>query len=242
MLLYHISDNICLREKKFIPRIPKERIYNEDNSTQRICFSDSVRGALCACPRKSNYVTLDGCNGIILAVYEANVNEYIPPAELEGKVPDACQTKEHWVTKSLDMKPYLIRIKKFSLTRYCKEMKRFQGDITELIYENEIESYSREYEFKIISKRKYTEFEELCDRNNILIVKMDKYIENTCPLKLDEDGHYYEYVYEKQRKITSYKVRYNVPPLVNTKYIWEFENKTRTKQNKKYNILSQIKL
>lgn len=111
-MLYHVS----LEEVKFFePRIPSLTLLDEDNTTKRICFSNTLEGALSAL--QGSIKLYDGliniskdydCPAIIhiYSIEEENIGDdfIIDNRVVSMKVPDAIITGEVWVTKSIDVK------------------------------------------------------------------------------------------------------------------------------------------
>lgn len=50
MRLYHVSIGTKGGKCWFYPRVPEYRLCGEDDTTKRICFSDSIERALSAIP------------------------------------------------------------------------------------------------------------------------------------------------------------------------------------------------
>lgn len=98
MKVYHISDK-KLPSIKLNPRIPQNYMTNngfEDNTTERVCVSKNIDGAL-----KAMSVNLQGKQ---LHVYSLDVPDsevYKPTAK---EVPDGFITKELWIKKPVVMK------------------------------------------------------------------------------------------------------------------------------------------
>ena len=116
MKLYHISGYIDnLKEKKFIPRIPKCKMDFENKSIKRICFSDSILGCLKSLPEygngvgsKSNMKLKLGIP-IFFDVYtidSEDVNKIYSPEFLfkNNYVKDSLKTKEYWVLSEVTAK------------------------------------------------------------------------------------------------------------------------------------------
>lgn len=154
--LYHVSMDLSLEEKEFIPRIPKYRCDGENDTIKRICVCPTLKDALGAFPYKGYYVNnLMTCrNENYLVYYEIPKNEVIYKTDLEinDLVPDAHITKEHWILNSFKAKPNLIKLNKFVLSNYNKYINEYSGFVKELEYENSTEDYDREVEYIFIDK------------------------------------------------------------------------------------------
>ena len=113
MKFYHVSRDLSRNLETFMPRIPKDRLYQEDDSIPRICVSTSIQGCISAalwggialkeslqevpCPNNFN---LEEPFGVYLRVYEFEYvgNYYTDQALFEsGLVHDAKMTHEHWL-------------------------------------------------------------------------------------------------------------------------------------------------
>lgn len=111
-MLYHVS----LEEVNFFePRIPSLTLLDEDTTTKRICFSNTLEGALSAL--QGSIKLYDGliniskdynCPAIIhiYSIEEENIGDdfIIDNRVVSMKVPDAIITGEVWVTKPIDIK------------------------------------------------------------------------------------------------------------------------------------------
>lgn len=110
-MLYHVS----LDEVDFFePRIPSLTLLDEDNTTKRICFSNTLEGALSAL--QGSIKLYDGlinlskdykCPAIIhiYSIDEKDIgSEFIIENKVVSiKVPDAIITGEVWVTQSINI-------------------------------------------------------------------------------------------------------------------------------------------
>lgn len=111
--------------EEFVPRIPKNRMQGEDDSTPRICVSDNLLGCLRAmsnpayemyeyaeseyhCPyQEMSYLDVlleKNQSGQMYRIYHFDMekSEVVTPEELHknGWVPDALKTNEHWITSN----------------------------------------------------------------------------------------------------------------------------------------------
>ena len=138
MKVYHVSEHIFKSIKEFIPRIPKSRLVNEDDKTNRICVGLSIENCLCGLHyevfsrellvenkylfsvgenKQDCYEFVDGFRSMKVYEFECNPEDIIKPNELTHLVPDALQTKEHWLTKKIKpIKEYIINIECFDFT------------------------------------------------------------------------------------------------------------------------------
>lgn len=99
--LYHLSfDN--WDGKVFKPRIPSNRLPDEDGSLNRVCLSSSMSGAFRACSQNDyNYA-------IMFVHVPENIDNIIKRGGLykpnENLVPDVNFTQEHWLRRPTKMK------------------------------------------------------------------------------------------------------------------------------------------
>lgn len=144
-MLYHISlEDVS----HFSPRIPPVRLDNEDNSTKRICFSESIEGALSAIEGSiklySGMLILAekyNCPPI-LHIYSINEDDvgskYIINNEIVStKVVDAFRTKEVWVTRDIninEMEHKIVVLKDFVYNPIELNEKAFIYYINKIFY------------------------------------------------------------------------------------------------------------
>lgn len=122
--LYHVS-NDCDVINKFNPRIPTNRIDEEDHQTPRICLSSSLEGCFTATDwggiNFSNHFW-DCNNTFLFRVYEFNIAdldlERLLPSDYlyaEGLVDDANHTDEYWYLDDIEpSKTYLIEVNNYN--------------------------------------------------------------------------------------------------------------------------------
>lgn len=129
MKLYHVSLDL-LHDGVFIPRIPKNRIPNEDSTYKRVCFSDSLEGCLAALPMGTTLEEeiIEDQNGVV-RVFEIDTEDFgstliLTPNQLQFKklVPDAVVNGEYWIRTTFKAKrTYLIQIQRIKM-RKVKEV------------------------------------------------------------------------------------------------------------------------
>lgn len=125
--LQHISLDYANDIKSFVPRVPKSRAINEDDSIPRVCTSSSIEGCMKGHPlleyHFNVYPTLENYSpyedmdrltilleknlvGVLAKVYHFNVAETSvwPPQKLhsQGLVGDALISDEHWLLKEME--------------------------------------------------------------------------------------------------------------------------------------------
>lgn len=124
-IVTHLADEYEQTYKTLIPYIPKSTMEGEDKTQKRICVSDTVEGCIQAHSRiwynafgyaewenmdpfydMSQKVVLidhDEIGGLLVRAYEFHlpVHQLVLPETLYEKewVPDALETREHWITK-----------------------------------------------------------------------------------------------------------------------------------------------
>ena len=101
MQFYHVSYD---RVPKFVLRVPKNRLYGEDDVTPRICLSTSIEQCVNAKPFSAQALYLAREFGLAMALYVYTFrSEDIPEGRLLGPeglvdlVPDALESNEYWL-------------------------------------------------------------------------------------------------------------------------------------------------
>ena len=79
------------------PKVPVNRMVNEDSSTKRICVSQSINGCLTAIG--------DFNVGDLVYIYECNSDLVSQP--LLSQVVDRCFTGEQWILEPVKMKLFM---------------------------------------------------------------------------------------------------------------------------------------
>ena len=118
-MIYHLSNNLHMHGKILRPRVPKyldgfdpEDAYFENSETPRVCFSETIDGAL-----NSIFANLTPFNPVpdeIIAVYspEKDLLEYKHKSNCDlirdGDVFDANKTGELWILEAVKLKLYGI--------------------------------------------------------------------------------------------------------------------------------------
>lgn len=136
-MLYHVTGDHD-HTGVFTPRIPENRMEGEDTTTPRICFADSLSGALDA---------LGGANERVnLTVFWLEVDTDDPyvltPEELYSLVPDAGMTGEHWLTRPVTVQDRaFIRLTYLDWSEYCL----LKPGTSQRFYDDEDERPNRHY-------------------------------------------------------------------------------------------------
>lgn len=106
--LFHLSEK-NLDNKILVPKIPKNYLTKnnlEDNKTKRICFSETINGALIALSKNLENKEL--------YVHTTKINKetkIIQPNKLQ--IPDIEHTKEIWILNEIKLnKEFKIKVKK----------------------------------------------------------------------------------------------------------------------------------
>lgn len=105
-MLYHISFDVLETVEKFKPRIPENRMPDEDKTIKRVCCADTLEGAIMALPDNPSFLMSDKLFPLI-KVYELDETKvkkgkFFTPSEIVDKVPDALATGEHWITETIE--------------------------------------------------------------------------------------------------------------------------------------------
>lgn len=177
MRFYHVSIDLDLKEKEFIPRVPIATCINEDTNIKRICVCETIQDAISAFPYKKYFVNehMRLFASSYMTVYKFDTDGYVPNKDVQKLVPDAHLTNEIWLKNNIKAKPEIIKITKLKLSGYNQYTNTYSGFVKELEYEKAIEDRNREIEFTILSKRTYNKFVKAALKNNIKI----KIIEDT---------------------------------------------------------------
>ena len=166
MELFHISINIQEKIKLFTPRIP-ERIYDGENNTiERICFSDTVMNCM-----KSIYVPLFKTGSKIM-IYKKSFDLYdknlINPEEIynKGYVKDAKANHEYWYLKPITITGELYEITNIDYEPCIQWEAVSVNEIKEIIRilaENDKDLKSVAYMNYDKSEYYYNKFIEICE-------------------------------------------------------------------------------
>ena len=113
MKLYHVSFHL-MHDGNFIPRVPEQRLLDENDTIPRICACSSIEGCLTAMPGGGDYLpeSLEYTAGII-KVFEFESEDFLTPDYLHQNrlVADADITQEYWLLKPVSpKKSYFLMI------------------------------------------------------------------------------------------------------------------------------------
>lgn len=226
--------DISINEKHFIPRVPLNRLIEEDKQTKRICLSSSIEKCLSSFPYKTklkHHVSRSEPTLIsVFSLEEKNFRENFlkNPEDIKNYVPDALLNDEHWALKSFTSVPTLIKLKQIDFAYYCKYTNHYDGTVTHLDYEKEIEAYEREglatfYCFKI-----YKQFIRACAVSGIKVL-------NTSSTK---EHMYYSGHIASSKLYTVHRAKYIIPSDISAKHIWTVIQRELDKNKRKRLCLS----
>jgi hypothetical protein len=103
MNYYHISD-INQNRRKFRPRVPKDRLPEEDGKTKRVCFSTSINGCIYAIGFDEIFFMFSKFHDYTYYVHiplDYSGNIYKPTVK---EVPDVRETREKWFLDTVKLK------------------------------------------------------------------------------------------------------------------------------------------
>lgn len=228
-MLYHVSTDISLQEKTFVPRIPKFRLWGEDYSLKRFCVSNSLENCIASFPYKSGLANRLYSIPLYLAVYSFDESD-LPegslrkPQDVERFVGDAIEKQEHWITKEITVKPTLIRLRKLQLSRYCKYTGEYGGDVTEFEYEKDTELYERVEKATFFHRKHFKQFQKACERHGIELQEVST---------TKEHMQYCGYM-TSTRVYTVTRVTYTIPSNISANPVWEIIAKEFRKNRRKH--------
>lgn len=135
--LYHVSYNLEEPlQKEFVPRIPGNSVNEENQTTPRVCLSDSIQGCIRAI---NGYPRTDsGYVDIIVWKHEFDETkdlynwEYLYSNYL---VPDAAVTHEHWYTKKIVMDGAIYRVSDIEYKTLYSFHPKYKKDIIQILSE-----------------------------------------------------------------------------------------------------------
>ena len=154
-MLYHLSFDVFNKIEEFKPRIPKNRIKEEDRKVKRICCSNSIEGCLLAMPNNNEILLSEKGIYPLIKVYEFKEEDieegYLYfPKDIEKKVPDAITTKEHWIMSNIKASSsYIISIDSLKYDTDVKKIKDFKYS---LLLEEEVLDISDYYSYIVKAK------------------------------------------------------------------------------------------
>lgn len=225
-MLYHISNDVMLGLKTFKPRVPKNRVKSEDNQIKRICFAGSIEDCFTSYPYKERDYHKITSKPRIFSVYELEEikSKILRPEEIVEKVPDALETKEHWVLEKVAIDSKLIRVSNLKFERLNSYTNMPTGKCIEVAYDEDLsKTNSREFDFTLIGRKDYKGFKKILEKNNCKIKK----------LNVEKKLIGYKNTFNlSNRKREIYKLTYIVPKNISARYVWLFESKFNHKYRK----------
>lgn len=115
-MLYNITFKRYDESEHLVPYIPYTAASDEDRTTKRICFADSVEHCMTVIgPCERDLYT--GCHVIVRSVDETNLDQskLVTPQKLfeSGRVPDALENQEYWYLDELDVTREIFKVEDF---------------------------------------------------------------------------------------------------------------------------------
>lgn len=224
--LYHVTMDLETEEKEFVPRIPKYRCKDEDDTIARVCVCPTLEGAVGAFPYKTYYFNqyINYRDEYYLVYYKiptANL-EFKTSEELKDLVPDSHITKEHWILNRFKATPTMIKINKFRLSGFNKYTNEYSGFVTNLEYEKSKEDYDRKFEYTFVDKQFFNKAIKFAKKHDI-------------SYEILEDTYYHlwyrQYVIKDldfngtTKRYRFLKVQFNIPKGVDVSELWIINNK-----------------
>lgn len=139
MQIYHVSfDKDAPLKKLFIPRIPTSTAPNENHTVKRICFSESIKGAITAIHNFQDKLS----NSDHLTVYRMNTSKLSKSALIpvdkvySDYVGDASITRECWVLKQCKLTGIQYKILNYGIDYAYIVHDSLKNDLLEYISDN----------------------------------------------------------------------------------------------------------
>ena len=229
-MLFHISKDISVKEKVFIPRIPKNRLQSENKTLKRVCLSDALETCISAFPYKSEVIHyLSSKKPTYLSVYTVDKalfhEETIKkPEEVVNWVADAEIRQEYWITKPFTATPKLIKLKKLKLERFCRLTGEHIGEVEELEFEREVEEYDRTEKALFYHRKIFKQFRRACKRNGIEIQEVH----------VKKEAMEYFGCISSTRIYDVTRVTYKIPAGISAQSAWECITRELHKNRRKH--------
>lgn len=233
--LFHVSKDVSLIEKQFVPRAPRNRLPEENGVLKRVCLSTSIKNCLSSFPYKSELMWhIVSSLPTYLAVYsvlenELNEGKFKKPHEIFDLVPDAMKNDEHWALEPFFAEPYLIKVKKLEFSNYCRHTNHHGGDVVELTYEKEVEDLVREEMATFYHNKIYKQFVKACIQNGIVILDIEK----------SQECMYYSGLVASSRVYNIKRIKYKIPSGISARPIWSIIQKELNRNKRKYLCFSR---
>ena len=242
-IAYHISQEISLNEKEFVPRVPRFRTKDEEGTTKRVCVSKSIEGAIGAFPYKSEITSSVNCKKpTYLAVYEVDLNrlEHLDSKDIEELVPDAHLTEECWVLENFKIKPSIIKINKLRLERYNKYTWTHSGLVTEFEFERGCEEYGREEVHRFVGRTFRRQAIKWAEKRGIYweVEHQERSSLRHQRYALDD----VEYYCGSTKKYSIVDIKFKVPKNVDISELWVISNEQRQFLSKQNLTLNPIRV
>lgn len=167
IVMYHASMDIDKGEKVFIPRIPKYRCKEEDDTIKRISVAQTIEDAISGFPYKK--ILVNKCRGGLLTVYELKVKrkDVVFWQDLHYLVPDSHLTKECWIMKETPGIGKIVDIKNITLTGYDKYCEEYVGQVNNLIYRDTKIIEDCKMPLLVVDKENYKKLIEILSVDNL---------------------------------------------------------------------------
>jgi len=234
MQFFHVSKDLILGEIEFIPRIPKYRCKDEDDTTKRICVCPSIKEAISAFPYKGEFVNCDMKfkKNNYLSVFNTESTNFLSDEAIHDKVPDSHITKEHWLLEPFKATANIIKIKKLILSGFNKYICEYHGDVQDLEYETAVMDSDRDEEFVFISKDNFNRFSKVVNRTDIEAEVLE---DKTAKLT-------HSYNIPTTKKYRWIKVKIHVPAGVSILPLWLIDEKQNNLALKKHFAIKEWKV
>ena len=242
--IYHVSMDVSLEEKLFSPRIPKFTTKGEDVSMKRVCFAETIEGAIRGVPSKgclANDVLREGY--AYLNVFEVNKDEVAHKSneEILHLVPDAHLTGEYWVTEELRLKPSIIKINNLIFSHYNGYTNQPHGFVKELDYEQQVEEYEREETIQWVGRSFVRKAMKWATTNGIPYEVLDESRDSLWHIRfcLENSVSYRG----TTKKYSIKKIKFSIPPGADISGLWSihYEQERYLKKANLRNKIARIK-
>lgn len=135
LILYNVTFDLNDKRTVLTPCVPKSAGEGEDKVTERVCFSDSIENCICALAVGNRDLRV-GQRILVrsVSVSVLNRNSIIDYDTLHntGKVPDAADTHEYWVTAPVNVSVGVYEILSFQ-HEFSVNWKALRADIVRRI-------------------------------------------------------------------------------------------------------------
>lgn len=110
MILYHVSSDIeHPLVRKFEPRVPRYRAYNENDRIPRISFAPDVESCFKALP-EDTILDINRQQRFVLYHMTCEPHDLVFPETVVKYVPDALYTREYWYTNPVQLRGEVMEL------------------------------------------------------------------------------------------------------------------------------------